>query len=73
MHANVGVEARGGEEVMFYDRFCKNGAPIAGLSELVRAEGGGEFRYFLFCEEPVQEHFFEDGEFGTLGGTLVFV
>ena len=43
MHADIGVEARGGEEVMFHDRFSEDGAPIAGLSELMRAEGGGEF------------------------------
>ena len=73
MHADVGVKERGGEEVVFYDRFCEDGAPVAGLSELVRAEGGGEFCYFLFGEEPVEEHFFENGKFGALGGALIFV
>ena len=43
MHADIGVEARGGEEVMFHDGFRKDGAPIARLSELVGAEGRGEF------------------------------
>lgn len=39
MHTDVGVEARGGEKVVFYDGFREDGAPVAGLSELVRAEG----------------------------------
>ena len=73
MHADVRVEARGGEEIVFYDRFCEDGAPVAGLSELVRAEGRGEFCDFLFREEPVEEHFLEDGEFRTLRGSFVFV
>ena len=73
MHAYIGVETRGGEEVVFYDGFREDGAPVAGLSELVGAEGRGEFCYFLFCEESVEEHFFENGEFGALRGALVFV
>ena len=73
MHADVGIETRCGEEIMFYDGFREDGAPVAGLSELVRAEGGGEFCDFLFREKAVEEHFFEDGEFGTLRGAFVFV
>ena len=73
MHADVRVEARGGKEIVFYDRFCEDGAPVAGLSELVWAEGRGEFCDLLFREEPVEEHFLEDGELRTLRGSFVFV
>ena len=73
MHADVGIETRGGEEIVFYDCFCEDGAPVAGLSELMRAEGRGEFCDFLFREEAVEEHFLEDGKFRTLWGALVFV